>query len=118
MHTVEFILLLSKGTKPINNCSSKNLLQYNGVRGYKRHPEEKSRYLIKEFIKNSTDAGDVVLDMFMGSGSTGEASIECGRSFIGIDIDKQYFDVAMDSLKRYERIYKGCYTTPVFTYFR
>ena len=65
MHTAEFILLLAKGTRPINNSSSKNLLHYNGIRRYKRHPEEKSRYLIKEFIKNSTNDGDVVLDMFM-----------------------------------------------------
>ena len=65
MSSVEFILLLSKGTRIINNCSSKNLLYYNGVRGYKRHPEERSRHLIKEFVKNSIDAGDVVLDLFM-----------------------------------------------------
>lgn len=50
------------------------------------------------FINNSTNEGDIVLDPFMGSGSTGVACANLGRKFIGIEIEEQYFNVAKERL--------------------
>ena len=45
-------------------------------------------------IRTYTNLGDVVLDNCMGSGTTGVAAVECGRSFIGIEKDAGYFAIA------------------------
>jgi len=50
--------------------------------------------LAKYFIKGSTKEGDIVLDPFMGSGTTAVASIELGRNFIGFEIQQTYVDFA------------------------
>ena len=47
--------------------------------------------------------GDVVLDCFMGSGSTGVACINTGRKFIGMELDKQYFDIAANRISEAQR---------------
>lgn len=60
----------------------------------KNHPAEKPVELINKMLVNSTKNGDVVLDTFMGSGSTGVACKSLGRSFIGIEISPTYFEVA------------------------
>lgn len=49
---------------------------------------------MKILIENSTNVGDTVLDPFMGTGSTGVACKELNRDFMGIEIDKKYFDIA------------------------
>ena len=46
--------------------------------------------------------GDTVLDPFMGVGSTGVACKELGRNFIGVELDKQYFDIAESRINNVE----------------
>lgn len=60
----------------------------------KLHPAEKPVELMKKMIANSTAAGDVVLDPFMGSGTTGVACLNTGRKFIGFELDETFFKVA------------------------
>ena len=55
------------------------------------HPTQKPIELMEEIILSSTNPGDVVLDPFMGSGTTGIACMITGRNFIGIEIDPTYF---------------------------
>lgn len=55
-----------------------------------RFPEQFARELIAPF----SDAGDTILDPFMGSGTTGVAAVKLGRKFIGIEIEPKYFDIA------------------------
>ena len=50
--------------------------------------------LVKYFIKGSTKEGDVVLDPFMGSGSTGKAAKLEDFNFIGIELSEEYFKIA------------------------
>jgi len=50
--------------------------------------------LVKYFIKGSTDKGDVVLDPFMGTGTTGVASKQLGRNYIGFDLQQDYINLA------------------------
>lgn len=65
-----------------------------------RHPTEKPVPLMLELISDFTNAGQTVLDPFMGSGTTGVACARSGRSFIGIEKDPKYFDVACDRIAK------------------
>ena len=58
------------------------------------HPTEKPVRLMERLIALVTDEGDVVLDSFMGSGSTGVACMNTNRRFIGMELDEKYFNVA------------------------
>ena len=54
-------------------------------------------------IRTYTNPGDTVLDNCMGSGTTGVACINTGRSFIGIEKEKEYFDTAQQRLGEAQR---------------
>lgn len=58
------------------------------------HPTTKPVELVRQFIEWHTKPGAVVLDPFMGSGTTGVACVQTGRNFIGIEIEKKYYDIA------------------------
>ena len=58
------------------------------------HPTVKPTELMKYLCRLVTPKGGVVLDPFMGSGSTGKAAIEEGLSFVGIEMDQDYFEIA------------------------
>jgi len=60
------------------------------------HPAVFPEYLPEFFIKVSTDMGDIVGDMFMGSGTTGVACKNLNRRFIGIELDDAYFEIAKE----------------------
>ncbi len=98
MQQMEFILMLAK--KPcrnINNMGSKNCLEFDNIRN-KKHPTQKPVKLMQVLIENSTDCGQTVLDPFMGSGTTGVAAKNLGRSFIGIELDEDYFKIAEERI--------------------
>lgn len=58
------------------------------------HPTQKPEEIIRDFILASTDPGDTVLDPFAGSGTTAVVCIQTGRSFIGMEIDPHFYNVA------------------------
>lgn len=58
------------------------------------HPTQKPTKLIRAWVENSSQPGDLILDPFCGSGTTGVACIQTGRRFIGIEIDPTYADIA------------------------
>lgn len=58
------------------------------------HPWEQEMGYALWAIQNLTDPGDLVLDPFMGSGTTGVAALQEGRRFIGVELDAGYFDIA------------------------
>ena len=60
-----------------------------------KHPTQKPENLLERIVLASTNPGDVILDPFCGSGTTGVVAVRCGRKFIGIDMDKHYLhDIA------------------------
>lgn len=63
-----------------------------------RHPTEKPIPLMTEIICDFTNAGQTVLDPFMGSGTTGIACLKRGRKFIGIERDERFFDIACERI--------------------
>lgn len=58
------------------------------------HPTEKPLPLMRDLVSLYTNAGEIVCDPFMGSGTTGIACIDLNRPFIGIELEPQYFDLA------------------------
>lgn len=100
MKNCEFIIMLRKGkAKNINNMGAKQLLLVNNVDN-KKHPSEKPIELMKILIENSSNKNDMVLDPFMGSGSTGVASILTRRNFTGIELDEKYFNIAKERIEK------------------
>lgn len=102
MKNCEYILFLRKGSaKYINNIGqSKTVHKFNNITGRKVHPTEKPVDLLEFYIKNSSNVGDVVLDPFMGSGSTGVACVNTKRNFIGIELDEKYFNIAKEHIDK------------------
>jgi len=62
----------------------------------KYHGAEKPVKLIERFINSLVPQNGVVFDPFMGSGSTGVACLETGRSFVGVELEKSYFEIAQE----------------------
>jgi len=73
----------------------------SGIERSKQHPTQKPvsvmKFCIEELPKKT---GNIILDPFMGSGTTGVAAIQMGRSFIGIEQKKNYFDIACKKIER------------------
>ena len=55
--------------------------------------------LVKHFVDVLSKKGDWILDPFMGSGTTGVVAQQTERQFIGIELDKKYFDIAVSRMK-------------------
>jgi len=68
------------------------------------HPTVKPTELLKYLVKLITPEGGIVLDPFMGSGSTGKATGLTGRHFVGIEMDSGYFGIALKRLEPYRAI--------------
>jgi site-specific DNA-methyltransferase (adenine-specific)/modification methylase len=63
-----------------------------------KHPAQKPVRLLKHLIGIASHPGDLVLDPFMGVGSTGVAALELGRRFTGIELDPDYYAAAQRRL--------------------
>ena len=115
MSQFEFILFLRKGKfVRINNCGTSDLLQFpnsktKGADGKPIHPTEKPIDLMKVLIENSTQENEIVLDPFVGVGTTAIASRELNRGYIGVELDETYYNIAK---KRVEEKRKEKENTP------
>lgn len=106
MPNCEFGLYLFKGrARQINDCGSKALIRFphrdvshrylpDGIKDDRPHQTEKPVPVMQHWIENSTHSGDLVIDPFMGSGSTIVAAALSDRRAIGIERDRKWFDVA------------------------
>ena len=70
-----------------------------GVESRNTHPTVKSTSLMQYLCRLVTSPGGVVLDPFMGSGSTGVAALREGFRFIGIEREQEYFDIAQQRIE-------------------
>lgn len=73
----------------------------NADKTKRTHPTQKPLELMEYLVKTYTNEGDMVLDNTMGSGTTGLACLKTNRQFIGIEKEKQYYDVAVRRLSEY-----------------
>ena len=106
---IQFGSTNSNGAKGLMRKRRGATLSYQAIRGRNanRHPTEKPVPLLRELIESSSRAGDVVLDPYMGSGSTGVAAILEGRHFTGIELYEPYFDSAVERLRSAEALWKA-----------
>lgn len=96
----EFIVMFRKGkAKNINNMGTFSVIEVANVE-YKQHPSEKPMELMRVLIENSSKEKEVILDLFMGSGSTGIACVNTNRNFIGIELDEKYFNIAKERIEK------------------
>lgn len=93
----EFILYGNKGRRIFNVKRFDDVI-YSNKTGNKLHPTQKLIDLLEMFIKNSSNEKSVILDPFMGSGSTGVACQNTNRNFIGFELDEKYFNIAKERL--------------------
>lgn len=104
MSQFEFIIFLRKGKfVKINNCGTSDLLYYpnkktKGDDNKPIHPTEKPIDLMKILIENSSNENEIVLDPFLGVGSSGIAATELNRNFIGVELDETYFNIAKERI--------------------
>ena len=104
MSQYEYILFFRKGKgKKINNCGTSDILSISNKKtkdkdGKNIHDTEKPVELMEVLVNNSSQENELVLDPFMGVGSTGIACIKNNRNFIGIEIDKNYFTIAKERM--------------------
>lgn len=91
----------TNGAHGLSNLSEytnypKNILEFKNERGL--HPTQKPVALLEYLIKTYTQENETVLDFTMGSGSTGVAAKNLNRSFIGIELDEKYFQIAKERI--------------------
>jgi site-specific DNA-methyltransferase (adenine-specific) len=97
----EIALLGVKGGKPtFNSKFDKGIYEYpiQHVKKGLRHPTQKNFALFEELIRKHSNEGDLVVDTFLGGGTTAFACKNTGRRFIGGDINKKYFDMVTSQL--------------------
>lgn len=101
MKNCEYIIFARKGkSKYINNIGeSKTVHEFTNTKK-REHPTQKPVDLMEFYIKNSSTPSETVIDPFMGSGTTGVACVNLNRNFIGIELDKGYFSIAQERIKK------------------
>ena len=72
----------------------RSILRFSNPNNKTVHPTQKPVALMEYLIKTYTNEGETVLDFTMGSGTTGVACRNLGRDFVGIELDKGYFEIA------------------------
>ena len=102
MKNCEFTVFVSTGKAfYINDCGSRQLIKCPNILNA-FHDTEKPVALMEHYVRNSSKCGDIVLDPFMGVGSTGIACANTGRKFIGCEIELKWFD---EACRRIEQAY-------------
>ena len=105
MSQFEYILFFRKGKGvKINHCGTSDILDIPNKKtkdknGKNLHDTEKPVALMEILIDNSSKEGGVVLDPFIGIGSTCIAAIKIKRNYIGFELDEQYFNTAEQRIK-------------------
>ena len=100
----EYCLYFRKGgyCSPKNYEDAKTVFYYPiNIKDKKKwkHPTIKPEELIRKLIRNSSKEGDIVLDSFMGSGTTAISCIKENRNFIGYEINKEFYKICLKRIK-------------------
>lgn len=104
MSQFEYIMFFRKGKGiKINHCGTSDILSYPNIKtkdenGNNLHDTEKNVDLMEVLVNNSSKEGEIVLDPFMGIGSTGIAAVRNNREFIGVELDPKYYDIAVQRI--------------------
>lgn len=115
-HATETIIWAAKNSKSKHFFNYEEMRKMNGGKQMKsvwyiyppqawekefgKHPTQKPVELIKRILIASSKPDELVLDPFMGSGTTGVAALQLKRKFIGIELDKTYIEIAIKRIKK------------------
>ncbi len=94
----EYAIVAVKGNNPVFNSKYDNGVYKYGVARSKFHPTPKNVELFKDLIKKHSNEGDLVMDCFLGSGTTAIAAAQTGRRFVGCELDKGYYTEIVNSM--------------------
>lgn len=97
----EIVAYFMLGNRKLNMRNGRSTIYKHDIMGEQQnyvHPTQKPLPILRDFIINSSSPGNVVLDPFMGSGSTALAAKQTGRRYIGFELSGHYCDVAQDRL--------------------
>ena len=108
----EYLLFFrEKGVKVYGNYSTKKKYYVTSTNKEDKdkygHPTIKPLDIIQNLITNSSMEGDLVLDPFLGSGTTAVACVNTNRHYIGFELDKGYYDIACKRLDEVEGVANG-----------
>jgi len=92
----EMILFFEKGKRKLNDLGIPDIIEADRI--YRGYPTEKPAKVSRVLISQSTQPGELVVDPFVGSGSTGVAAVDLGRSFAGNDICDEALRVARERI--------------------
>lgn len=85
-----------------------------------KHPAQKPVAILKKMIQIASNPGDIVFDPFMGVGSTGVAALALDRKFIGVELDKTYYQAARmridNNITQGQNVPDGCLCEPTLFY--
>ena len=95
----EFILFFEKGKRRLNDLGVADIISVPRIRG--GYPAEKPPEVAEVLIRQSSEAGEVVVDPFMGSGSVGVAAARLGRRFLGNDLNPEAVRIAAQRLREF-----------------
>jgi site-specific DNA-methyltransferase (adenine-specific) len=90
--------VFAKKSGAVFNEHCKSAVWRNPIEHYKDHPTPKPVKLMSRLIEASSNVGDTVLDPCMGSGAIGVAAKQCGRNFIGIEMNAEYFEMTKNRI--------------------
>lgn len=97
----EFIILANKGRAKFNGKRLSDVWHFDRVAGNTQlHQNQKPLDLMEQIVQKHSSAGDIVLDPFMGSGTTAVACIKKNRNYIGFEIDKEYYNICSERIKK------------------
>lgn len=101
-HSLQYILWLNpKGKTPIfNGKGHGSLFSYINQECHGLHPARKPLSVIKALVSNHSDTDNLVVDPFMGSGTTLRAAKDLGRKAIGIEIEEKYCEIAANRCRQ------------------
>lgn len=106
-NAAEYFFTFVKGSKPTFNSKYDNAFYSfpicHGKERYE-HPTQKPLNLIKNLIEKHSNYGDLILDSFAGTGTTGHACLLLDRKFILIEKDEKYFDIIQQRLNNLKNI--------------
>ena len=98
----EIAITAVKGAKPTFNSNyDRGVYEFPIQNGKNRvHPSQKSLSLFKELVSKHSNPGDIVLDPFLGAGTTARAAQSTGRNFVGCEVVKEYFNKSLDWISK------------------
>ena len=104
MPDTEYIVFIKESGVPLYGTAATKRKYYvtpTNVKDKRKwgHPTIKPLNIVQNLIINSTQDGGVVLDPFMGSGTTAVACVRTGRNYIGFELNKEYYDKACKRIK-------------------